>query len=303
MDLFSLQKLWIVQTFTDKLQALTSIAVYFAEKHSSPKLNFATLREWVRIPSGGPSLNRFVLVCLALSLCPGLFAQTPQSCPSGTEDMMNYFVMGYPNRLTNYVGPGNANPIYTSITPDLGAAFATSGQFEWIKSSAGYPWDVKVFDSNYIYDRTTELSWTDPTAFKRFDVDLPMSKRCVPLGNSSTIKIPSSGTNFSSYASCSPTQTQNLGYVVNTISSAYKVTTGNLGTVKTRYFTYKYSCNSNYDSCKYKEVFSLGYHVGLYDWKYYVNNGSGFVFVQESVINQFDPGSATPYLPCTTSYQ
>lgn len=218
---------------------------------------------------------------------------------------MNYFVMGYPNRLNNYMGPGNANPIYTTITPDLGSSFATSGQFDWTKSSVGYPWDIKTFDSNYIYDRTTELSWTDPTSFKRFNTDLPMSRRCVPVKRAGgSIKVAAGNTTYTLYANCLPTVTQPLGYVFNTISAPAWVNLGAaLGSVKSRNFIYRYSCNSSYENCTYQEVFSLGYGVGLYDWKYYVNQNGSFVLKQESVINQFDSGAAMPYLPCSSSYQ
>jgi len=219
--------------------------------------------------------------------------------------MMSYFAMAYPNRLANYMGPGNANPIYTTIVPDLGTSFANTGYFLWTKSSVGYPWDIKTFDTKYVYDRTTELSWSDPTAFKRFTTDLPMSRRCVKAGQSGgVIKVASTNTNFSFYGNCNVTQTQNLGYVINTISAPVMVATGgNLGTVKTRYFKYQYSCDANYGNCAYQEVFSLGYGVGLYDWKYYLNQGGKWVQQQESAINQFKTGGATPYLPCTSSYQ
>ena len=76
-----------------------------------------------------------------------------------------------------------------------------------------------------------------------------------------------------------------------------------LGSVKTRYFTYRYSCNSSYDNCLYQEVYSLGYGVGLYDWKYFINLNGTFLLNQESIINQLDSGSATPYLPCSSSYE
>lgn len=249
-------------------------------------------------------MKSLLIAILSLALCPSLHAQT-ESCPAGTEDMMNYFAMGYPNRLNNYMGPGNANPVYTTLVPDLGAGFAAAGYFLWTKSSVGYPWDVKAFDQNYIYDRATELSWTDPTSFKRFHTDLPMSRRCVRVGKSGgLIKISSASTNYSSFSNCAPTLTQNLGYVVNSISAPSMVNTGgNLGTVQTRFFTYQYSCDSNYQNCAYKEVFSLGYRIGLYDWKYYKNQGGSFAPVQESVINHLDSGAATPYLPCSTSYQ
>ena len=249
-------------------------------------------------------MKHILLAMLGMALCIPVYAQT-ESCRAGTEDMMNYFTMGYPNRLTNNLGPGNANPIYTNIVPELGDSFATTGYFLWTKSSVGYPWDVKTFDEKYIYDRTTELGWTDPTSFKRFNIDLPVAKRCVQIGQSGqSIKIAKANTNYTSYANCLPTLTQNLGYVVNIVSPPKLVNTGgNLGTIQTRVFSYRYSCDSTYQNCAYQEKFFLGYQVGLYDWQYYQNVGGVFKLVQESKINQFRSGSATPYLPCATSYQ
>jgi hypothetical protein len=218
--------------------------------------------------------------------------------------MMNYFTIGYPQRQSNYMGPGNANPIYTTIFPDDGPDFATSGYFVWTKSSVGYPWDVDTFDENYIYNRTTELSWTDPTSFKRFTTDLPFSHRCVGVDEAgSQINVAAAHTTYNSYENCEITQTQPLGYAATEISAAAMLNTGgNLGTVKTRKLTYRYTCNSKYVDCTYKEVFSLGYEVGLYDWKYYVKNGSTWTLSQESIINEFDTGTVTPYLPCSNSY-
>jgi len=51
------------------------------------------------------------------------------------------------------------------------------------------------------------------------------------------------------------------------------------------------------------EVYSLGFGIGLYDWKYYVNQKGAYVLQQESVINNQQGGQTTPSLPCTTSYQ
>jgi len=242
----------------------------------------------------------FAVVCLSTLAVSQTF-----SCPSGTEDMMNYFVMSYPNRVDNFMGPGNANPIYTSITPEMQTGFATQGYFLWIKSVAGYPWDIKSFDSKYIYDRTTELSWTDPTSFKRFTKDLPMSPRCVSTRYTPpAIKLPPASTGYQFYASCQSYKPGQLNYVLNTISNATMASTsGNLGLVKTRYFRYRYNCNSSYGNCTDMEMFSLGYGVGLYDWKHYVNKNGTWTLVQDSTINNFKPGQTTPSLPCTTSYQ
>ena len=249
-------------------------------------------------------MKTILLAALVLVSGSSLYAQERESCPAGTEDMLNYFTMAYPNRLTHHMGPGNANPIYTDITPDLGSNFATTGRLIWIKSSLGFPWDIKVYDTHFIYDRSTGVSGTDATAFKRFNIDLPTSRRCVTINQAGgQIKTPASNTKYTTYAGCSPTMTQPLGYVITYISAPATYNVGNVGPVQTRFFVYKYTCDSNYENCAFEEIFSLGRGIGLYDWKYYVNQNGRFVFKQESLINEFDSGSATPSLPCSNSYQ
>ena len=227
------------------------------------------------------------------------------SCPTGTEDMLNYFVMAYPNRVTNFMGPGNANPIYSSISPDYLDSFAQSGYFVWTKSLNGYPWDVKSFDAQYVYDRTTELNWGDPQSFKRFDQDLPITRRCVKVGKAgASIKVPATVTSYGYYKSCTKYQTGALNYIWNTLTAPKLMqTAGNTGPVSTRLFKYHYGCDSTYANCQYLEVFSLGYQIGLYDWKYYTAENGKWVLQQESSINNLVVGQTTPYLPCTSSYQ
>ncbi len=241
-----------------------------------------------------------LVVCLAVPVYSQEF-----SCAQGTEDMLNYFVMGSPKRTDHYMGPGNANPVYSYINPDDGSSFATAGYFLWMKGSGGFPWDIKAFDSNYVYDRTTEYHWTDPYSFKRWSIDLPISQRCVPVKKpGADIKVPASKPNYTFYLSCTAQQTQNLGYVWNSITKPLPVNTnGSLGTVSTRYFKYRYGCDSGYANCTDMEVYSLGYQVGLFDWKHYVNQNGSFILVQEAVINSFDVGQTTPDLPCPNSYQ
>jgi len=131
-----------------------------------------------------------------------------------------------------------------------------------------------------------------------------MSQRCVRADQpGATLEIPASNTLYQSYSQCLPYLTQPLGYVMNSISAPVWVNVGNVGSTKTRYFTYKYSCDQNYATCQYMEVYSLGRGIGLYDWKYYVNKQGSFVLQQESVINQKHGGQTTPALPCTSSYE
>ena len=48
---------------------------------------------------------KVLLVFCALVVSVGAHAQT-FSCPAGTEDMMNYFLMSYPDRIDKHMEPG-----------------------------------------------------------------------------------------------------------------------------------------------------------------------------------------------------
>jgi hypothetical protein len=247
---------------------------------------------------------RTILFLAAILGLSGTAAAQSFSCPSGTEDMLNYFVMAYPNRVDRYMGPGNSNPIYSSINPELQSAVPAQGYFVWTKSLSGYPWDVKTFDANYVYDRSTELTWVDPSSFKRFNTDLPMSQRCVPtLRAGHNIHITPAQSAFTFYNSCTAQKTSNLGYVLNSITKPTPTTIAGLGQIKTRQFKYQYGCDLNYSNCTDMEVFSLGYQIGLYDWKRYVAQSGSWQLKQDSVINNFSIGQTTPLFMCTNTYQ
>ena len=183
--------------------------------------------------------------------------------------------------------------------------YAQQGYFVWTKGASGYPWDVKTFDKNRIYDRATELVWMDPTTFKRFNKDLPLSPRCIsPNGGSATIRTKQQDSAYSFYSDCTVYRSADLSYVTTQVSKPVMVDTGgNLGQVKTRTLTYSYSCNSSYSNCLYKEVYSLGYNVGLYDWKYYVSQNRKWQLVQDSIHNDFSLGQSVPMLACPNMYQ
>jgi hypothetical protein len=257
-----------------------------------------------------------LLVCLC-SAAPSFARQRqppdpnqPYQCERNTEDMLLYFLMDYPDRIDHSMGIGigalNSNPIYSSITPEIASAgYTKSGTFIWTKTPSGYPWDVRTYDGDYIYDRATELLWTDPTSFKRFTQDMPIAPRCASTrSDSDTIKTKQKSSGYSFYANCAVTKSADLGYVTNTVSKPVSVDTGgNLGVVKTRTLTYTYACNSKYQQCGYMEVFSLGYNVGLYDWKYYTAQSGKWVLMQDSVINNFTLGQSVPMFTCPNTYQ
>jgi hypothetical protein len=83
---------------------------------------------------------------------------------------MQYFAMSKQNRETQFMS-GEPNPIYTQVFPDQD--FASTGYWSWLKSAGAHGFDVKAFDQNYVYTRSTELTCADNTTFKRFVHDLP----------------------------------------------------------------------------------------------------------------------------------
>ena len=220
--------------------------------------------------------------------------------------MLNYFVMAYPDRVDRISAQGDANPIYSSISPDYGNnLYAANGYFIWTKSLSGYPWDIKTFDSNFIYDRATELGWSDPTSFKRLNTDLPH------VGTTMCADGSAGGDtqNFSvEYALpivfAMPALSHPAAWLRDEFHlSPVWVNVGNVGSTKARIFTYRVGLDPKLCDLSISWRFQPRRGIGLYDWKYYVNKQGSFVLQQESVINQKHGGQTTPALPCTSSYE
>jgi hypothetical protein len=70
-------------------------------------------------------------------------AESTISCPSGTYDMLDWMTLDSSLR-SNYHLEGTSNPLYTIWEPG-------SGKFYWVKGGLGYPWDIQLYDSKYIY--------------------------------------------------------------------------------------------------------------------------------------------------------
>ena len=75
---------------------------------------------------------------------------TPIAKPNTTQtyDMLSWMTMS-PTLSSGHHMAGTANPLYTTMT---------SSRMYWTKTQAGYPWDVQLFDKNFIYLWVTELA-------------------------------------------------------------------------------------------------------------------------------------------------
>lgn len=208
---------------------------------------------------------------------------------------MKYFAMSDQRRPIEFLT--GANAIYTQVFPNQD--FAASGYFLWLKSPTANGFDVKSFDDKYVYDRATELVWSDNTTYKRFVHDLPLSPRCVSSGKAAPA-VPVSQTAFTFYSHCAAYKTSTLGTSINTLDApALMDTGGNFGKISTRLLHYRYNCDSNYQNCGDEEQFFLGNGYGLWEWRHFSHG----TLVQTSMINQLHSGTANGTLPCVGSYQ
>jgi hypothetical protein len=233
-------------------------------------------------------------ICL-LVLCGTLYAQE-FSCPDGKTDVMKYFVMAQDLRATEFMS-GTSNPIYTKLFPN--EDFADLGYWFWLKSRAGDGFDVKAFNENYVFMRSTELVWSDKTTFKRFVHDLPITARCVPESKPGP-EIKVGDTSYQYYSACKPYKESQLGTAVNTLDApALMDSGGNIGQVWTRVLHYRYNCNADFQQCTDEEQFFLANGYGEWQWKHYKNGA----LVNSTLINNLESGTTDASLPCADSYE
>jgi hypothetical protein len=218
-------------------------------------------------------------------------------CSSTQYDMMSWFAMGSSWSLKYHL-TGTANPLYT----DQG-----STSFYWVKGAAGYPWDVNSFDNNFVYQWATEYNWNDPTSYKAFDSAIPWSPRCVdkPAAGVSGAKLATItliSTPYTVYGGqCAASSKQNLGYVVNEIWGPTPMSLGGSlpNNAQTLTLSYRYSCDSSFDSCKYKETFDFQRAYGLVRWIYYILQNGQYVQQNQTVFNHLaSGGTPVPDHPC-----
>ena len=238
----------------------------------------------------------FALLCFAGLISFSLVATPAQAektmtCPDGTYDMLDWFTLDS-NLRGSYHMTGSANALYTN----MGA-----GKFYWTKGGNGSPWDIQLYDSKYIYLWITELSWNNPTTFKKFagNTNMPLVPRCAKAGSpGSVIKVPN--TSYQTYSDCTHYITQNLKQGINEVWGPYNISLGGVlpNNLKVLVASYRYNCDVNYANCGDKEEYYLAQKYGLVQWVHYSLVSGSYVMQQKTVFNKLTAGSTTPYFPC-----
>jgi hypothetical protein len=222
-------------------------------------------------------------------------AERTISCPPGMYDMLDWMTLDSDLRSTYHM-EGTSNPVYTVME---------SGKFYWVKGGQGYPWDIQLYDSKYIYLWITELSFSVPESYKKFtnNTNLPLVPRCASAGTpGSTIKV--SNTHYDLHTNCSNTCSVTLGLQnsINQVWGPYSYTFGGdlPSNLKTLVIRYRYNCNSSYTVCNDREEYYVTQRYGLVQWIHYVwipATGS-YAQLQKTVLNKLVVGVVTPYFPC-----
>ena len=179
-----------------------------------------------------------LLVILSFSASKLAQAQSTITCPSGMYDMVDWMTLDS-DLASVYHLEGTSNPLYTVRESD---------KFYWVKGGLGYPWDIQLYDSDYVYLWITELSWTVPQSYKKFtyNKNLPLVPRCAIADNpGSTIKV--ANTSYDLHTNCAQSCSVTLG-LQNAINQVYgpyyRSFGGNLpGNLKTLMISYRYNCD------------------------------------------------------------
>src|SRR5580698_11587172 len=161
-----------------------------------------------------------VAACLGLS--PSAFGQIQStiSCKSGHGywDVLSVMMMD-PGLASGYHMEGLTNNLPSSYVYTVWDQ--SEAKLYYVKNPQGNPWDINLYDSNYIYQWVTEIDdfnginhWNDPTSCKKFnnggqnstsDFSMRWAARCAaPGGASSSFWNPpppaqSNNTNYYTY--------------------------------------------------------------------------------------------------------
>jgi hypothetical protein len=248
----------------------------------------------------GLSIRSLVLGIFALAGC---FSLTPNamgqiesttSCPSGYGywDVLSVMVMD-PTLAAGYHMEGITGGLPSSYIYTIWDK--PGRKVYYIKNPQGNPWDINLYDSNYIYQWITELQvengvnhWNDPTSCKKFnsgsqngtaDLSMRWAARCaVPGGANSSFWNPPppslpNNTNYYTYVNqVQQSRAQNLNSSLLQLAPTSSMTITDNRSVSPARFSittlplqYNYNCSvfQNANSCQSREVFEYGLDTGV----------------------------------------
>jgi hypothetical protein len=235
---------------------------------------------------------------------PGQQTPPPPPAPAPQPQVQTYDMLAWmtmdPTLASSHHMSGTANPVYTNVASD---------RFFWTKTGQDYPWDIQLYDNNYIYLWVTELNWQNPSTYKVFhdpvlgDYNLPLVPRFAQGGfPGSKVTVAASSSTYETHSDCNTFITQKLGGVVNTVWGPYSETLGGdlPDNLQTLVISYQYSCDSSLQNCKNKEEFHVAKPYGLVKWQHQKLQADGTYAPPDNVtyLNKVATGQVKPYTVC-----
>jgi hypothetical protein len=173
-----------------------------------------------------------------------------------------------------------------------------SGHSMWFtKTPKAFPWDVKAYDTNFIYDTATELDWKSSRNFKKNNPQWPMCPRF--WNGDPTLYQFSQHANWQPFVNCIPGVGGDVGPVYYPIQGPFPMDFGgDVGIAGTILLTYYWS------DMKQREQLFLTDRAGWVDWTHAVltqlsPNLSQYVIDARVTHNKIVPGTLIPQFPCT----
>jgi hypothetical protein len=172
---------------------------------------------------------------------------------SGNQiDVLRFLVMPDESANASCCRQYNAKGEYKGDASDIITAVDDSGYGQWkhIKNPQGWPWDLKLYDQNFVYDWITEGAdgWSadpdiGPKSYKKFiqnhgdgEDGLPMFPRYIDsVSNHFVIKIPPELTKYATFSNCKQVgEPVSLGAITQVLNGPFQINHGgDVGTVAT----------------------------------------------------------------------
>jgi len=180
------------------------------------------------------------------------------------------------------------------------------------KTNDGYPWDINLFDNNYVYLWITEVDWQNPKTFKKFhgkdasgkvgEKNIRLAKRHCQTGDI----LRAADSSYELHSDCTTFVVKNLQAVQCVCQGIFNQNLGGnlpsyLPCLRLEYFWD--GDPVHFLNFKNREQYDYGWPYGWVRWSHANLQSTGYIIDQESIFNTVVQGTVKPVFPCFRRYE
>jgi len=171
----------------------------------------------------------------------------------------------------------------------------TGYSLKFVKSQQGWPVEIKPYDSQWIYDRTTENGWTSPNDFKQFN---PMLAMCPRFWDGVSRGPMHDSSPFEFWQNCVKVKTSDYGKIKYEIGGPYSIDfRGDVG--ETDSIILRFFGNGNNSGYPDLEELYLTLKAGWMKWAHYKLKNGVYEIDAATLHNKIVAGGPPPInFPC-----